>query len=194
MEGTVDVRSRDNKRMGKFRVDQLHHHFQSLMPKKSKAYQKFYSNMWDPTKYESVQDEAYVSGTAVPESKDTIKSSDLTNSTIAPPFTAVTAKQTPKYIEICHKIIQVKSAGFTAGNHAEIKFDNIQIPIKPNKTGHHRGLNIVVINPKDGIVVDALAFDTYHTSEYFESWIAEKCYKRYKNINGSNELDDFEMK
>ena len=50
--GTVDVRSRENVRLGKMRIDKLHEYFQSLLPAKSDAYKKFYENEWDPAEYE----------------------------------------------------------------------------------------------------------------------------------------------
>lgn len=50
--GTVDVRTRENQRLGKMRVDILHTYFQSLLPPKSEAYNKFYENAWDPAHYE----------------------------------------------------------------------------------------------------------------------------------------------
>jgi hypothetical protein len=50
--GTVDVRSREGNRMGKMRVDKLHAYFQSLLPEKSNAHNKFYENAWDPASYE----------------------------------------------------------------------------------------------------------------------------------------------
>lgn len=42
-EGTVDIRTRENKRMGSMRIDKLHEYFQALMPKNSNAHDKFYS-------------------------------------------------------------------------------------------------------------------------------------------------------
>ena len=47
--GMVDIRTRDNERMGKMRIDQLHEHFQSLLPGKSNEYEKFYEKAWDPS-------------------------------------------------------------------------------------------------------------------------------------------------
>lgn len=38
--------------MGKMRVDKLHEYFQSLMPKNSNAYEKFYEKAWDPAMFE----------------------------------------------------------------------------------------------------------------------------------------------
>lgn len=49
--GTVDIRTRENKRMGKMRVDELHEHFQSLMPSKSNKYEQFYAKAWDPSTF-----------------------------------------------------------------------------------------------------------------------------------------------
>lgn len=50
--GTVDIRTRENQRLGKMRVDKLHEYFQSLLPKKSKAYKAFYEKAWDPAMFE----------------------------------------------------------------------------------------------------------------------------------------------
>ena len=44
--GQVDIRTRENKRMGKMRVDELHYYFQSLMPAKSGAFERFYADAW----------------------------------------------------------------------------------------------------------------------------------------------------
>lgn len=49
----VDIRTRDNERMGKMRIDQLHEHFQSLLPSKSNEYEKFYQKAWDPSQFET---------------------------------------------------------------------------------------------------------------------------------------------
>ena len=49
--GMVDIRTRDNKRLGKMRVDELHAHFESLMPKNSSKYEKFYEKAWDPSQF-----------------------------------------------------------------------------------------------------------------------------------------------
>lgn len=51
-EGTVDIRTRENQRLGKMRIDKLHEYFQSLMPAKSKAYSAFYEKAWDPACFE----------------------------------------------------------------------------------------------------------------------------------------------
>ena len=49
--GTVDIRTRDNQRMGKMRIDKLHEYFQSLMPSKSRMYEQFYEKAWDPVNF-----------------------------------------------------------------------------------------------------------------------------------------------
>jgi hypothetical protein len=46
--GTVDIRTRENKRIGKMRIDELHAYFQSLIPAKSNAFEKFYEKAWKP--------------------------------------------------------------------------------------------------------------------------------------------------
>ena len=46
--GTVDVRTRDGKREGKFRVDDLVTHLKSLYPKQSQSYFNFYEKIWKP--------------------------------------------------------------------------------------------------------------------------------------------------
>jgi threonyl-tRNA synthetase len=49
--GSVDVRNRDDKRMGKMRVDKLVEYFESLMPKPSPKSFDFYSKAWSADKY-----------------------------------------------------------------------------------------------------------------------------------------------
>jgi len=46
--GTIDIRTRDNERAGKMRIDELHDYFQSILPSKSNMYEKFYEKAWDP--------------------------------------------------------------------------------------------------------------------------------------------------
>jgi len=50
--GTVDIRTRENKRMGKMRIDKLVAYFESLMPAKSTMYQQFYEKAWDPAQFD----------------------------------------------------------------------------------------------------------------------------------------------
>jgi len=50
--GTVDIRTRDNERIGKMRCDDLHLYFQTLKPDLGSKYEEFYAEAWDPKKYE----------------------------------------------------------------------------------------------------------------------------------------------
>mmetsp|Transcript_18996 Transcript_18996/g.29132 ORF Transcript_18996/g.29132 Transcript_18996/m.29132 type:complete len:884 (+) Transcript_18996:485-3136(+) len=50
-EGTVDIRSRDNKRIGKKRVDELPAFFETQQPAESKRHGEFYSKAWDAANY-----------------------------------------------------------------------------------------------------------------------------------------------
>ena len=50
-EGTVDIKTREHKRLGKMRVDELHHYFTSLLPQHSTQYQKFYQEAWNPANF-----------------------------------------------------------------------------------------------------------------------------------------------
>jgi translation elongation factor EF-1beta/glutathione S-transferase len=50
-QGLVDIRTRENQRLGKMRVDKLHEYFQSLIPKPSNAHEVFYSKAWDPAEF-----------------------------------------------------------------------------------------------------------------------------------------------
>jgi len=50
--GTVDIRSRDNERIGKKRIDELHDYLQSLLPKNSTASEKFYEKAWNPADFD----------------------------------------------------------------------------------------------------------------------------------------------
>ena len=46
--GMVDIRSRDNQRVGKMRVDDLVKFFLDQNPKPSRSHDKLYSKMWSP--------------------------------------------------------------------------------------------------------------------------------------------------
>ena len=50
-EGQVDIRSRDNQRLGKMRIDQLVTYFQNLSPKPSRSHDNLYSGIWRPEDY-----------------------------------------------------------------------------------------------------------------------------------------------
>ena len=47
----------------------------------------------------------------------------------------------------------------------------MEIKIKPNENGHFRGINIAVINPKNGKTLVAQAFDTHETSVEFDYFV-----------------------
>ncbi len=49
--GTVDVRTRDGKREGKFRIDDFVKHLLEQSPKQSKTFDNFYEKVWDPQAY-----------------------------------------------------------------------------------------------------------------------------------------------
>lgn len=53
LNGTLDVnpRDKDDTLKGQHRVDLLHEEFQALMPKKSGAWERFYSNIWKAADY-----------------------------------------------------------------------------------------------------------------------------------------------
>ena len=50
-QGLVDVRTRDEERHGKMRVDQLAEVLHGLRPKVSNSFENFYDNIWDPEDY-----------------------------------------------------------------------------------------------------------------------------------------------
>lgn len=50
-DGLVDIRTRDNKRMGKMRIDDLVEHFKSLEPKQTDKFDTIYAKAWDPSNY-----------------------------------------------------------------------------------------------------------------------------------------------
>lgn len=50
-EGTIDIRTRENKRLGTMRVDELNEYFSTLLPAKSKQYESLYEKAWNPANY-----------------------------------------------------------------------------------------------------------------------------------------------
>lgn len=56
-EGTVDVRTRDNQRHGKWRVDDLAEHLKEQKPAPSESFNSFYKNAFDPSKFARVKHE-----------------------------------------------------------------------------------------------------------------------------------------
>lgn len=45
------------------------------------------------------------------------------------------------------------------------------VKVNPNENNNFRGLHLVVINPKNGKVETARAFDTYESSEEFDKFL-----------------------
>jgi threonyl-tRNA synthetase len=52
--GCVDVRTRDNVRHGKMRIDKLVEHLETLNPVKPQLFDDFYRNAWNPADYKDV--------------------------------------------------------------------------------------------------------------------------------------------
>jgi len=50
-EGTLDVRTRDNKRHGKIRVDEVAKMLAAETPAKATAFNNFYEKAFDPVKH-----------------------------------------------------------------------------------------------------------------------------------------------
>lgn len=49
-------------------------------------------------------------------------------------------------------VVQASSAGFNAGNEAQITINNKPVILEKNENDNYRGFHIVVINPQDGEV------------------------------------------
>ena len=89
-------------------------------------------------------------------------------------------------VEITHEIsVVVSSAGMDAGNKARITLNDVEVKMGANESEHHRGLNIVVIDPSflGGKVVFAQAFDTYTSSLSLEGFI-----KTFPIIYGADKI------
>lgn len=65
--------------------------------------------------------------------------------------------------------ISAKSAGFSVGNSAQIASGEAVIEIRG---GYRRGLNVAVINEKDGSVISADAYDTHEDSSAADQFAA----------------------
>jgi len=50
-DGMVDIRSRDNQRIGKMRIDALVQFFNEQTPKPSRSHDNLYGNVWRPEDY-----------------------------------------------------------------------------------------------------------------------------------------------
>ena len=62
-------------------------------------------------------------------------------------------------------VISVVSAGYSGGNKAVIKLNDVPIFVEANDSNHYRGLHIVVINPIHGKILIAKVFDTHASSD-----------------------------
>ena len=49
--GAVDVRSREDKQIGRMRVDKAAEYFKGLLPSESSSYDKLYSKVWKAEDY-----------------------------------------------------------------------------------------------------------------------------------------------
>ena len=69
-------------------------------------------------------------------------------------------------------LIQASSAGFEGGNFEKITINDVKVSVEKNESDNLRGLHIVIIDPSNGKVTTAKAFDTY-TKHQSTSAIAE---------------------
>ena len=69
-------------------------------------------------------------------------------------------------------IITASSGGISAGDFAKITINNEEVEVESNKSGHFRGLHIVIINQNNGKIELAKVFDTYESSEDFDKFIS----------------------
>lgn len=68
-------------------------------------------------------------------------------------------------------VVNAQSSGFEGANFAKICINDVPVEVKPNTSGNYRGLHIVIINPETGKVDTAQVFDTYKSSQEFETFI-----------------------
>lgn len=69
-------------------------------------------------------------------------------------------------------MIQAKSAGFEAGNFAQILLNGSEVKLQKNEQNIERGLHIVVVDPSNGEVQFGKVFDTYKSSHELDSFIS----------------------
>ena len=67
--------------------------------------------------------------------------------------------------------IKVISAGFNAGNYAEILLNGKSINMMQNERNHDRGLHLVFIDIYLGSIELAIVFDTYESSHELDKLI-----------------------
>ena len=70
-------------------------------------------------------------------------------------------------------VIAASSSGSSTGNLASISINDVKVSYEKNKSGHDRGLHIVVANESTGAVEAAQVFDTYESSIALEQFISE---------------------
>ena len=68
-------------------------------------------------------------------------------------------------------MIQASSAGFNAGDSAEIIVNDVKVEFQPNEQNHYRGLHVAQLDPTNGKVIMARVFDTHSTSQGLEAFI-----------------------
>ena len=68
-------------------------------------------------------------------------------------------------------MLEVLSEGYDAGNYAEILMDYQPVGMEKNSNNHYRGLHIVILNQKTGLVKLAKIFDTYKSSKELDFFI-----------------------
>lgn len=68
-------------------------------------------------------------------------------------------------------IVKASSAGYGAGDFAEITLNDIPVKLERNSNQTYRGLHIVLLSQTTGEVVEARVFDTYRSSAPLETFI-----------------------
>ena len=67
-------------------------------------------------------------------------------------------------------VVKCSSAGFLAGDYAEISINGVGIDVDRNEHGHYRGFHIVIINPSNGKGWYKV-FDTHTNGDRFDAFI-----------------------
>ena len=78
--------------------------------------------------------------------------------------------------------LSVTSAGYYThdyGRETVIRINGVAVKIQPNENYHLRGMHIVIINPFNGKVEFAKAFDTHESSAAFDRFIFESIPRGY---------------
>ena len=71
-------------------------------------------------------------------------------------------------------IVSAHSAGYNAGDFAQITINQKLITVERNENDHYRGLHVVLVNPQTGEVELAKAFDTYKAATDFDKFVLNK--------------------